>query len=186
MGTEPSPIKVTVDKTPPPPPTCLPGTGSYPNSVVVNCTDSETGAIVRYTTNGTAPIVSSTQYTGPLTFTSDVVLTVAAWDGVANRSNPDNSYIYTIQFSPINMPAVTTDGSENVISSAARLKGTLTSLGGANSCDVWFEWGTTTSLGNVTPHMGMTALGSFYYDISGLETNKTYYFMAKAQNSYSW
>ena len=95
--TEMGPIMVTVDKTPPPKPICNPGTGSYPSSVTVTCSDTEAGVTIRYTTNGTAPTTGSTQYTSALTFTSNTTLTVTAWDSVGNRSNsPDNQYIYTI------------------------------------------------------------------------------------------
>ncbi|PIV10063.1 MAG: hypothetical protein COS49_02565 [Candidatus Portnoybacteria bacterium CG03_land_8_20_14_0_80_41_10] len=96
-GTEPAPIQVTVDKTRPPKPTCTPGTGNYATSVTVTCSDTETGVTIRYTTNGTAPTTSSTQYTSALTFTSTTTLTVAAWDAATNRSDtPDNGYTYTI------------------------------------------------------------------------------------------
>ncbi|MDO8424510.1 MAG: Ig-like domain-containing protein, partial [bacterium] len=92
-----SAIKVTVDKTRPPKSVCNPAGGTFLNSVSVSCSNTEAGAITRYTTNGTSPNVSSAQYTGALNITSSLTLTVASWDGAGNRSlTPDNSYPFII------------------------------------------------------------------------------------------
>ncbi len=97
MGTEPPPVKVIKDTVRPPKPTCSPGTGTYIGSVTVTCSNAESGVTTRYTTDGTAPTVSSSQYTSPLIFTNITVLTIASWDGAANRSDvPDNVYTYTV------------------------------------------------------------------------------------------
>jgi hypothetical protein len=50
-----------------------PASGSYTGSVMVTITDSTTGALIYYTTDGSRPAVgqgTTQQYTGPLTFTA--------------------------------------------------------------------------------------------------------------------
>jgi hypothetical protein len=86
----------------------------------------------------------------------------------------------------INPPQVTTNAATNITSTSATLNGTLNSLGGAASCLVWFEWGPTTSYGNSTPVQTLTSTGAFLANISGLASNTTYYFEAKAKNGGSW
>ncbi len=89
------PIKVQVDTIAPANPTCSTG-GTFTNSVTVTCS-GESGATLRYTTNGITPTISSTQYTTPLNFSDTTTLIIAAWDPAGNRSaTPDNSYTYTI------------------------------------------------------------------------------------------
>jgi hypothetical protein len=47
--------------------------------------------------------------------------------------------------------------------------------------DVGFQWGTTTDFGNETSWQTVSATGTFYADISGLNFNTTYYFKAQAE-----
>jgi len=78
-------------------------------------------------------------------------------------------------------PTVTTSGVTNVTSAAARLNGTLTSLGSAASDNVSFQWGTTPGMysAETTPQI-MNDTGDFYSDLSGLTSATTYYYRAKA------
>ncbi|KXB08449.1 hypothetical protein AKJ56_01295 [candidate division MSBL1 archaeon SCGC-AAA382N08] len=81
-------------------------------------------------------------------------------------------------------PGVETDAASNVQEDQATLNGNLTSLGGASSCNVWFEWGTDTSYGNETDHTAKSSTGSFPSEtISGLSPGMTYHFRAIAENS---
>lgn len=86
----------------------------------------------------------------------------------------------------INPPGVTTNAATNIAQTSATLNGTLTSMGGATSCLVWFEWGPTTSLGNITSVQTKSATDSFSAPISGLTAGQTYYFKAFAKNGGSW
>ena len=77
-------------------------------------------------------------------------------------------------------PSVITKQATNVTSSAATLNGELTDLGGVDSCQVWFEYGTTTNYGSATPAINATS--SFSINISNLQPGKTYHFRAVAKN----
>ena len=66
---------------------------------------------------------------------------------------------------------------------AVVLNGEVTDLGGDTSCYAWFEYGATTSYGNVTNKVVVTQPGSFSVIVTGLEENKTYHYRAVVQNS---
>jgi hypothetical protein len=94
-----------------------------------------------------------------------------------------------IVFSPgaaVTTPTVATDNA--TISSAqlqddqAALKGNLTDIGGADSCDVWFQWGETTSYGNETTHVPKTSTGAFSATVN-LSPGTVYHFRAVADNT---
>jgi len=78
-------------------------------------------------------------------------------------------------------PQVTTNEESNVLCTSARLNGNLTDTGDCE-CEVWFEYGTTTSYGSSTSHQAKSTTGSFNHDISGLNQNTTYHFRACASN----
>lgn len=80
-------------------------------------------------------------------------------------------------------PRVWTNNASNIGISSATLNGQLTHLGGAASCDVWFEYGEDENyLGEETEPQTMTSTGEFSAEISGLDSCKTYYFRAIAEN----
>jgi hypothetical protein len=80
-------------------------------------------------------------------------------------------------------PRVWTDNASNIGITSATLVGHLTHLGGASSCDVWFEYGDDENyLGEETPPQTMTSTGDFSAEITGLDSCKTYYFRAVAEN----
>jgi len=86
----------------------------------------------------------------------------------------------------ITAPGITTNAASSVTTNSATLNGTLNSMGNASFCLVWFEWGPTTSLGNVTSVQNRSTTGSFSASISGLTAGQTYYFKAFAKNGGSW
>ena len=59
-------------------PVLTPGTESFNGSVSVSITDSTPGATIYYTTNGTTPTASSTQYTGAITVSATTTIKAVA------------------------------------------------------------------------------------------------------------
>ncbi|MEK7152101.1 MAG: hypothetical protein AAB773_01595 [Patescibacteria group bacterium] len=80
------------------------------------------------------------------------------------------------------LPSVTTNSATNITQSNAQLNGYVNPNNTSNTTR-WFEWGTTQSLGNGTPHYNQSYAGNFSESISGLAANTTYYFRAVAQNN---
>ena len=85
-----------------------------------------------------------------------------------------------------NAPSVTTNSASNVAQTYATLNGTVNPNNSFTS--VWFEWGSTASLGSVAGFQNIGNSGSninFSASLSSLIPNVTYYFRAVAQNSFS-
>lgn len=85
-------------------------------------------------------------------------------------------------------PSVSTDGAN--FNGDEQLYGSASARGGGNLYG-WFEWGTTTAYGNVTPQVSLPYItpyyqGSFSYDMQViLQPNTVYHFRAVASNSYA-
>jgi len=80
--------------------------------------------------------------------------------------------------------AVSTGDATGVGETSATLNGSLDDLGGADSADVYVEWGPSGgSLSNVTSAETLSSTGSFSADISGLSAGTTYEFRAVADAS---
>ena len=79
-------------------------------------------------------------------------------------------------------PQVTTEGASIITATSATLTGNLDSTGG-ETCQVWFEYGTTTSYGSSPTPLSMSSTGVFCAIISPLNPDTTYHFRAVAENS---
>ena len=83
------------------------------------------------------------------------------------------------------IPSVTTNAANSVSQNSATLNGSVNPNNSATT--IWFEWGTSQSLGNTT---GNQLVGSpnyttsVYGSLSNLAQNTTYYYRVVAQNSY--
>ncbi len=78
-------------------------------------------------------------------------------------------------------PTVRTDSATDITISSATLHGTLLDLGSAPSVRVSFIWGTSPgALTQETTPQTLTSTGPFSASLSGLCSNTTYYFRAKA------
>jgi hypothetical protein len=74
-------------------PTFSPAAGTYSGAQSVTISDSTPGATIYYTTNGTTPTTSSTEYTGPITVSSTETLkAVAVAKGDNNSAVASASY----------------------------------------------------------------------------------------------
>ena len=96
----------------------------------------------------------------------------------------------------INPPSVTTNTATNVTQASATLNGTLSNMGNAPTCYVWFEYwvkpGADCTPKPANPTVAtpdspfMASPGSFSKSISGLTSNTNYCFEAYAKNGGSW
>src|SRR5882724_825943 len=79
-------------------PTFSPAAGTYSSAQMVTISEATTGATIFYTTDGSTPTTSSTQYTGPIAVSSTTTI-----EAIATASGMTNSQVatatYTIQSS---------------------------------------------------------------------------------------
>ena len=83
-------------------------------------------------------------------------------------------------------PFLTTQTATNIGVNSATLNGLITNEGSASVTIVGFDYGQTTSYGSQTTSNWAGGVGSFSLGISGLSSNTTYHFRAKAKNSAGW
>ena len=77
-------------------PTFSPAAGTYSSAQSVTISDATSGATIYYTTNGTTPTTSSTQYTGPITVSSTETLeAIAVATGDTNSAVASATYTIT-------------------------------------------------------------------------------------------
>ncbi len=77
-------------------------------------------------------------------------------------------------------PSVTTNDASSVGIDSVRLNGDLTSLGTSGDVSVSFEWGIDSSYGNETTPESKSLAGTWSAGLTGLRSNTTYHFRAKA------
>lgn len=89
---------------------------------------------------------------------------------------------FTTGAAPTTPPEVSTGHADGITGNSASLNGSLTSTGTADSVTVSFVWGTTPGgpYPNETAALVRTGPGDLYSDLSGLATETTYYYQAKA------
>lgn len=92
-------------------------------------------------------------------------------------------YGNVIENDAVNLPAVSASSTTSVGPNQATLNGQLTSMGGATSCNVYFQYGTTTAYGETTSSQLMSMTGFFSEAISGLSPGTTYYYRVVASSS---
>ncbi len=83
-------------------------------------------------------------------------------------------------------PTAVTTIATNIDYNSARLNGLGLLNSGLVSTNGYFEWGTTTALGNVTEtkFIGSASSNPYFASLFGLQSNTTYYFRAVVQNQY--
>ena len=106
----------------------------------------------------------------------------AATNSSGYRESDYSSYDQGSCSSSTTPPQVTSNNASSVTANSAQLNGNLDSTGGI-TCEVWFEYGKTTSYGSSTPKQSKSSIGPFYETISSLDLNTTYHFKAYASNS---
>jgi len=78
---------------------------------------------------------------------------------------------------------VSTDDPSGVAETSATLNGTLSSLDGADSADVYFEWGPAGDRSTTTAVRTLSSTGSFSEEITDLSAGTEYEFLAVAEAS---
>ena len=74
-------------------PTFNPAPGSYSSAVAVTLSDTTTGAVIYYTTNGSMPTTGSPVYNGPITVSATATIkAIAAAAGYSNSSVASGTY----------------------------------------------------------------------------------------------
>jgi sugar lactone lactonase YvrE len=91
------------------PPVLSPGAGTYTSAQMVTITDANAGATIYYTTDGSTPATSSTEYTAPITVSSSETLTA-----IATASEYSNSVAasaaYVINITPASITLASGSG----------------------------------------------------------------------------
>ena len=78
-------------------PTFSPGTGTYTSAQPVTITDATTGAVIYYTTNGSAPTTSSAVYSGAISVNANTTLeALAVAPGFAQSAVASAAYVIQI------------------------------------------------------------------------------------------
>ena len=146
--------------------TLEPGTTYYFRVVAQNKYGTSYGLTMSFATSGGQPSANppAGSYTPP------------SYYPPPSYNPPQSSY---------GMPAVTTLSAASVSQTSASLNGTVYPNGYA--INAWFEWGTSSTLGNTTAAQSLintTAYSSYTYALTALTPNTAYYFRAVAQNAY--
>ena len=78
-------------------PTFSPVAGTYSSAQTVSISDTTTGAVIYYTTNGATPTTSSTVYSGPISVsTTETLKAIATASGSSNSAVATAAYIITV------------------------------------------------------------------------------------------
>jgi len=147
-------------------PTFSPAGGTYSSAQNVTISCSTAGATIRYTTNGSDPTSSSTQYSGPITVNSTTTIKAKAF-----KSGMTESYTASASYT-INAPSVTTLSNGQTLSSRSGSQGSVAHFkisvpsgqsslvikiwGGSGDCDLYVKRGSqaSTSSYDYRPYLG--------------------------------
>jgi hypothetical protein len=123
-------------------PTFSPAAGTYATAQTVTISDSTSGATIYYTTNGTTPTTSSTQYTAPINVSStQTVQAIAAATGFTQSAVGSAAYTITTGTTVISLGNGFTAGAM-ALNGSAKLNGTrlrLTDGGTSEAAGAWYN-----------------------------------------------
>lgn len=107
-------------------PTMTPATGTYESSTTVEMSSSQSGATIRYTTNGSTPTSSSTLYSGPLLVESTMTVKAKAFHAdYATSAETNRTYTITVAAPTFTPTAGTYAAGQTVTISSATLGATI-------------------------------------------------------------
>ena len=157
-------------------PVITPPAGTYTSVETCEIKDGTPGAVIYYTTNGTAPTTSSAKYTGPITVSvSETIEAIAVAPGYADSS------VATADYKILGSPSALAAPATAISTSDATLNAVVNTLGLAGS--YIFEYGISrTALTDSTPATALsasTAPVNASFQLTELATKTTYYFRVK-------
>ncbi|MBV8674915.1 MAG: chitobiase/beta-hexosaminidase C-terminal domain-containing protein [Acidobacteriaceae bacterium] len=116
--------------------------GTYSGAQTVSISDATAGANIYYTTDGTTPTTSSTQYTGPITVNStETIEAIAVNSGYIGSAVSSATYIIGTATPVVNFPSgFASSSGEVVLGGAAKLSGSSVQLTGATVNEAGAVW----------------------------------------------
>jgi N-acetylneuraminic acid mutarotase len=159
--------------------TFKPAAGTYGEAQAVVLASTTSGAILYFTTDGSAPSTGSTRYSGAIAVTGTE--TIKAIATLAGHANGSSSAAYKLAGSP----QVLTQFATNISTPQAVLNATVNGLG--LSGNVRFVWGASSSaLSTSTAQAALPASAAaekVSATLTGLKSKTTYYFQPVAATS---
>ncbi len=145
-------------------PTFSPLPGTYSGRVAVQLATATTGAVIRYTLDGTTPTVSSEVYTAPIQVTATTTVKAAAFaSGMANSAVASGNYRIrdAIQTLANNTPIANLSGAKGSVANfrfavpSGAVSATFTISGGSGDADMYVKYGqlATTSVWDQRPYV---------------------------------
>ena len=155
-------------------PVFSPAVGTYTTTETITITGATPGAVIYYTTNGTAPTSASTKYTAPVAITQ-----TTDFQAIAIATGYVNSVAAKANYTLIGWPTGIASPASAITASSATLSAVANTLGLAGSYH--FQYGlTNTALTGTTAKTALTTTAATPVKVSaaltGLKTKTVYYY----------
>lgn len=132
-----------------------------------------------YTLTSLTKIKIDTSLFNDASFSSLVDNTVILDPATTGRRNPFAPINRAVTLTEAPVSLVVTNQPDQITTKSALLNGTTNNAPGVTS--VYFEYGPTATLGKATPTAKQSLIGSFAANVTGLNTNATYFYRAVAK-----
>jgi hypothetical protein len=159
-------------------PTFTPAAGAYGQAQWVTLASAAPNPTIYYTTDGTTPSESSTQYTGPIAVSATTTI-----KAIATAIGSTDSPVASARFTLVSSPRVLSGLASGIATPAAILNASVHDFESAGQ--LWFLWGTSsTALNSSTDKVALPAMSgaqSVSTPLTGLAGGTTYYFQPVAE-----
>jgi N-acetylneuraminic acid mutarotase len=154
-------------------PTFTPAAGAYGEAQLVTLASATPNPTIYYTTDGSTPTESSTQYTGPIAVSATTTI-----KAIATAIGYTDSPVASAKLTLYGSPQVLTGLASAIATPTATLNATVNDFDAGG--DVWFVWGTDSTASSFsTPMVALPASAdaqSASATLTGLTSGTTYYF----------